>query len=92
MVLFNDVVQRFLLLEFGQAQKLIRPYPLGGAQTGRVPVDSDGTRIGLCCFNDLRKKRRAAAASRLALSRKSMVLPRASTTQYRHLHRPFTRT
>jgi hypothetical protein len=38
------------------------------------------------CRMALRKKRNAAAASRLAVSRKSMVLPSVSTARYRYFH------
>jgi len=40
----------------------------------------------------LRMKRFAAAASRVAESRKPMVAPRPSTAWYRYIQRPFTRT
>ena len=44
------------------------------------------------CPSTLRKKRLAAAASRLAESRKSIVWPRLSTARYRYVQRPFTFT
>jgi hypothetical protein len=43
-----------------------------------------------CSAKALLKKRLAAAASRLAVSRKSMVCPLESTARYRYRSRPFT--
>src|SRR6202161_4286861 len=44
------------------------------------------------CANALRKNRFAAAASRLAESRKSIVWPWLSTARYRYIQRPLTLT
>ena len=41
---------------------------------------------------DLRKKRKAALRSRLAVNRKSIVWPALSTARYRYFHWPFTLT
>jgi len=54
---------------------------------GATFIDRDHFRRTVMA-NSLQKKRRAAAASRLAVSRKSMVWPAVSAARYRYFHWP----
>jgi hypothetical protein len=82
-VLFNDVVEVFALSQPHSARQQAfafqRPY------RGRISwilIDIDDPGIGLPDErNTLRKNRLAAAASRLAVSRKSIVCPTESTAR-----------
>lgn len=91
LVLFDDVVEVLALTQF-DARARVGIDALDGSRVGAALVDgdllwhivqSDGP---MACS----RKRRAAAWSRLARSRKSMVAPSRSTARYKYFHWPVT--
>ena len=68
---------------------LLQPFHRGWIRWVLVHVDD--ARQGIARrIQALRKKRWAAAASRLAVSRKSIVWPVETTARYKYLSLPFT--
>jgi hypothetical protein len=91
-VLFDHIIEVLALAQANSAwEAAFRFQSFYGRWIGRVLVDVDDAGARLPGqLRALRKKRLAPAASRLAVSRNSIVCPVESTARYRYLASPFT--